>query len=816
MKIQPNYTITNIQKNKNTVENKHYNFSKGLMTDTFVRTTQPSFKSVARAEAVIEKFAPKVGLFERNPKKMALAGFFLMFDKYPEVAIRPENIDNLLMAFEDEPKVLKELLTQATDLESRVYYTPMSKLTENAKNFHFNTATLMTDIFKKDPEAFLELIHTMDYEGNTLASQFHDNKTAETVMYDVFEGRNDLLAKAVLYPDNSGSTYAHRLLNNRFPKLLDRLKSTPDILTDVLETKEQIFKSHSVAMDHLVYLDSIMEALAGRPDLKTRVLDSIMDGFVSTSSDYFKDYLKEYQDKPEELTKVYEKYKEPLFTTLYNNPTKFNEYKEIFKNIPETIKDIFFIQKTSNGNTLATSFAKAYPSGFYDMLEMFKDDKELIEHLKTMKNSDGEYLANILPPDDRVKAVVGSDYVETLQHTKLNALREKKMNNEEYFETLKANKDNIDVLNILLDKFEEVTPSQISPEDALMLIEAEKCLNRDPKRPITKKLAIYFSVAEEPQNYIKYVDIEGFKNYNKVISEVPGLIESVYGKKIIFDVLRWLNEPAEYINEIYRLLADKPELLVNQFLDNTALMLLYGNKRNELVELYPRVKDAKNFDELMKFLNTNVDYAFYSIAAKILSNCVKQDKISQKYNAHILNDNQVLEIMEENELDETLLATSFEKASRPLIHAFLDVQVNNENKDRYINIVEKLKKLDIDWNNKDIMDVSLIEKVINSENALLIDLIKDKELEWNPYLDFAFNRVQSEDFKELLKTLNFKFPDLIKSVEVQSIDSFKKTIDQLNSPLCNKEKTIAEVINAIKNIVDVKGMDFIKILAENL
>ena len=75
----------------------------------------------------------------------------------------------------------------------------------------------------------------------------------------------------------------------------------------------------------------------------------------------------------------------------------------------------------------------------------------------------------------------------------------------------------------------------------------------------------------------------------------------------------------------------------------------------------------------------------------------------------------------------------------------------------------------------------------------------DNEMK-NILIDQLKNFMESEDFKGLLTTLNFKFPDLIKSVEVQSLEAFKKTIDQLNSPLCNKEKTIAEVINAIKNI----------------
>jgi hypothetical protein len=96
-------------------------------------------------------------------------------------------------------------------------------------------------------------------------------------------------------------------------------------------------------------------------------------------------------------------------------------------------------------------------------------------------------------------------------------------------------------------------------------------------------------------------------------------------------------------------------------------------------------------------------------------------------------------------------------------------------------------------------------------------LLLDKNLFVLAFLfNINVNGDYSVNFKGLLKTLNFKFPDLIKSVEVQSLEAFKKTIDQLNSPLCNKEKTIAEVINAIKNIADVKGMDFIKILAENL
>ena len=126
-----------------------------------------------------------------------------------------------------------------------------------------------------------------------------------------------------------------------------------------------------------------------------------------------------------------------------------------------------------------------------------------------------------------------------------------------------------------------------------------------------------------------------------------------------------------------------------------------------------------------------------------------------------------------------------------------DIQRTEENKETYDKIIEYLftnnNTFKYDFNQKDKNGISFMEKVINSENPKLIDMLKStpkEDLVYYPELDWAVNGVQNSEFKEKLKELNFKFEALEKAAKLRSTLALRKITKQLDSPLCDKEQMI--------------------------
>ena len=134
-----------------------------------------------------------------------------------------------------------------------------------------------------------------------------------------------------------------------------------------------------------------------------------------------------------------------------------------------------------------------------------------------------------------------------------------------------------------------------------------------------------------------------------------------------------------------------------------------------------------------------------------------------------------------------------------LLFILPDIPRTEENKEIYDKIIKYLSSnntYEYDLNQKDKSGISFMEKVINSENIQLLDMVKKlkkKDLVYYPELDWAVNGVQNQEFKEKLKELDFKFEVLEKTAELRSIKAMQKFEKLLESPLCNKNKMIEKM-----------------------
>ena len=144
-----------------------------------------------------------------------------------------------------------------------------------------------------------------------------------------------------------------------------------------------------------------------------------------------------------------------------------------------------------------------------------------------------------------------------------------------------------------------------------------------------------------------------------------------------------------------------------------------------------------------------------------------------------------------------------------------DIAYDNESKGIFKEIVSLLKEHQgIDYNQKNRFGVSFLEKIINSENIELLDLIKDEELTYNPVLESAYNRIQNMRFKDKIKDLSISFPSLELIVKAGNWEEFKKNIFLTSSPFFNKKTQIPKLYKLCPDNTSLQAYlkDYIQVL----
>ena len=134
-----------------------------------------------------------------------------------------------------------------------------------------------------------------------------------------------------------------------------------------------------------------------------------------------------------------------------------------------------------------------------------------------------------------------------------------------------------------------------------------------------------------------------------------------------------------------------------------------------------------------------------------------------------------------------------------LLLNFLDITPTEENKDKYNKVIDILSKMpNVDYNKKDKFGISAVEKILNSENHQAIKLIENIEIPYSKELDLVYEQITNHLFKRKAQALHVKFADPIKALELNSEEAFDKSLEQFNSPFCNKEAIAAEILQKAK------------------
>ncbi len=118
----------------------------------------------------------------------------------------------------------------------------------------------------------------------------------------------------------------------------------------------------------------------------------------------------------------------------------------------------------------------------------------------------------------------------------------------------------------------------------------------------------------------------------------------------------------------------------------------------------------------------------------------------------------------------------------------IEYLINNANTKESAKIVAKLKTLNrLDYDKVDRNDISVIELIMNAENDMLLELVKNNTFKYRPELDYVYNNIQNSEFKEKIKKLKFDFVELKNAVEMLSAEKLEKYISHSDSPLYDKK-----------------------------
>lgn len=138
-----------------------------------------------------------------------------------------------------------------------------------------------------------------------------------------------------------------------------------------------------------------------------------------------------------------------------------------------------------------------------------------------------------------------------------------------------------------------------------------------------------------------------------------------------------------------------------------------------------------------------------------------------------------------------------------LTTSFFDVaQPANDVERSYYNEIIKIlsQEKNLDFNQKCGDGISIMEKVLFSENHKLLDFVKNKQpiIKYSKELDYIYTHIQDKTFKEKVENMMFEFEPLTKALKLKGENSIDLIMPHIaNSPLLRNT-----IQNHVKYVLD--------------
>ncbi len=207
-----------------------------------------------------------------------------------------------------------------------------------------------------------------------------------------------------------------------------------------------------------------------------------------------------------------------------------------------------------------------------------------------------------------------------------------------------------------------------------------------------------------------------------------------------------------------------------------------------------------NITNLAQIVQQNDKRQFVNIIQKYDTNNIYEPAELLK----ILNDDEIKQNYKNGECFNYKLGNN---SNDTMLTKFLDIVPTEENEKDYQEIIEFMKNAkNINYKQTDSNGISVIEKIINSENPDLLDLVKDTEFDYSEALDFAFERIDDKNFKEKVKNLNINFPNINEAIRLNSSKALQELLPEFKSPFFNTKRLVNDLsgkvnINNLNNAI---------------
>lgn len=261
--------------------------------------------------------------------------------------------------------------------------------------------------------------------------------------------------------------------------------------------------------------------------------------------------------------------------------------------------------------------------------------------------------------------------------------------------------------------------------------------------------------------------------------------------------------------EINEMFESSPEKLADIYLKRIEVSLLQTLIReNKIVEIADFIEKISPLPEVLVKTKTilekdtqdvnkkNIEYINKLIDKQLAK---KLDKIcEQKY----FTADDILKILDNELVIKTggeILNTPLRKIGGSLLMRIADVLPDEKNIKSYNKILAKLQEFpNVNYDQKDMLGISFIEKIMNSENEILFDFVKRKTFTYSPELDLVVNNITDNDFREkVLMEIKMEFPDIEEACRLASIKALKALLPQFNSPFYSKNIHGVKLFNEI-------------------
>ena len=218
----------------------------------------------------------------------------------------------------------------------------------------------------------------------------------------------------------------------------------------------------------------------------------------------------------------------------------------------------------------------------------------------------------------------------------------------------------------------------------------------------------------------------------------------------------------------------------------------------------PTGRKTKDYEMSSEYLSDK--YKNFRLSEELLK-LGNQDfrKITYKYRDRDFSDTKTfLDILNEDKVktdfkNGDIFNYKLNEQGDTLLTRFFDIVPNETNEKEYRQIIDRMKNMHgIIYNQKDSYGISVLEKILNSENPQGLELVQNYKFPYMEEIDWVYNNLAGKDFKNKAKDLKIDFESNIGEIFGYAAYNENLLSKILSSPFLDKDEYSKQVLEFAK------------------